>query len=480
MEVGFLNNNKTKHSLRCGMPIRSAWVGQTGPDLGSSRISGNSSAAGMTLWMVRFKKSGRNTSKICNDCISVPHLRCVASDGTITIRLITSKSRVAPLENTEQKKKKMTIPELSGALLLSHIYEKFVQWLSQDQRFWPQASKRPGEEVDPAQFEERSTPAFPTQGTPPNKVFVLRSSYLELQRIVAWFLRFKFNALSPDRLARRSGPLSHEELEQALLVLVRLAQQDCFPEEVHDLENHGEVKPSSRIKSLNPQLTAGVLRVGGRLSNAPVSENRKHPVILDHRHPLAIAIARHYHNTYYHAGQQLLISSIRAKFWPTNAHSLARMVIHECGVCFRRKPKVVEQLMADLPVERVTPSAPFLKVGMDYCGPFLTSPVKCYVALFVCLAVKAIHLELVADLTTQALTAAFRRFVARRGKPQLVMCDNATTFVGANRELKELFRKLNEQQFQDAVVREAPNNDIEFHFIPPRTPNFGGNTFEFP
>ncbi|XP_062535152.1 uncharacterized protein LOC134204341 [Armigeres subalbatus] len=137
--------------------------------------------------------------------------------------------------------------------------------------------------------------------------------------------------------------------------------------------------------------------------------------------------------------------------------------------------------MADLPAERVTPSAPFLKVGVDYCGPFFISypnrrakPVKCYVAVFVCLSVKAIHLELVADLTTQAFIAALRRFVSRRGRPQLIMCDNATTFVGANRELRQLYKQLNEREFQDPVIKEAANDGITFKFIPPRTPNFGG------
>ncbi|XP_062542111.1 uncharacterized protein LOC134210108 [Armigeres subalbatus] len=221
--------------------------------------------------------------------------------------------------------------------------------------------------------------------------------------------------------------------------------------------------------------------VGGRLANAPVSEHRKHPFILDHRHPLALALARHYHHKFYHAGQQLLISILRERFWPTNASSLVRKVIHGCIPCFKSKPKVLEQLMADLPAERVTPSAPFLKVGVDYCGPFFISypnrrakPVKCYVAVFVCLSVKAIHLELVADLTTQAFIAALRRFVSRRGRPQLIMCDNATTFVGANRELRQLYKQLNEREFQDPVIKEAANDGITFKFIPPRTPNFGG------
>ncbi|XP_058457004.1 uncharacterized protein LOC131434353 [Malaya genurostris] len=78
------------------------------------------------------------------------------------------------------------------------------------------------------------------------------------------------------------------------------------------------------------------------------------------------------------------------------------------------------------------------------------------------------------NLSTQAFLAAFRRFVAIRGKPQIMMCDNATNFVGANRELKELRQQLNDQQFQYSMIRAAEDDGIEFKFIPARSPNFGG------
>ncbi|XP_062541250.1 uncharacterized protein LOC134209275 [Armigeres subalbatus] len=87
---------------------------------------------------------------------------------------------------------------------------------------------------------------------------------------------------------------------------------------------------------------------------------------------------------------------------------------------------------------------------------------------------KAIHLKCVKDLTSEAFLAAFKRFIARRGKPILVMCDNATNFVGARRELSELHRVFRNQQFLQSVVDDAEQNEVEFRFIPPRSPNFGG------
>lgn len=137
--------------------------------------------------------------------------------------------------------------------------------------------------------------------------------------------------------------------------------------------------------------------------------------------------------------------------------------------------------MADLPAERVTPAPPFLRVGVDYCGPFQINypnrkriTVKHYAAIFVCLVTKAVHIEMVADLTTQGFLAALKRFVARRGKPALIMCDNGTNFVGARRQLDDLAALFRNQQSQHSIAVGAADIGIEFKFIPAKSPNFGG------
>ena len=102
--------------------------------------------------------------------------------------------------------------------------------------------------------------------------------------------------------------------------------------------------------------------------------------------------------------------------------------------------------MGDLPKVRVSKAKPFSNVGIDYCGPFFIkekkhrnqNKVKVYVCVFVCLVVKAIHLEVVRDLTTDGFIAALKRFTSRRGSPKNIFSDNGTNFVGANNQLKEL------------------------------------------
>lgn len=93
---------------------------------------------------------------------------------------------------------------------------------------------------------------------------------------------------------------------------------------------------------------------------------------------------------------------------------------------------------------------------------------KSYIALFVCFAVKAIHVELVSDLTTETFLACFKRFISRRGKPSNVFCDNGSTFKGANNEIKKFYEDSKK------VDNFCINEKIKFNFIPSYSPVFGG------
>ncbi|XP_037827391.1 uncharacterized protein LOC119615458, partial [Lucilia sericata] len=125
------------------------------------------------------------------------------------------------------------------------------------------------------------------------------------------------------------------------------------------------------------------------------------------------------------------------------------------------RPKLQEQVMAALPADRVQASFPFQVSGVDYCGPFQITQ-------------RAIHMELVPDLTTIAFIAALRRFISRRGRCATIYSDNATNFIGANKELKAMLSDfLSEEHIE--VVREACLSEgITWNFIPPRSPHFGG------
>lgn len=138
--------------------------------------------------------------------------------------------------------------------------------------------------------------------------------------------------------------------------------------------------------------------------------------------------------------------------------------------------------MGQLPAERSTPSPPFIHCRLDYAGPInikvgsirsrVTS--KAYLAFFVCFSTRVVAEEVVSDLTTTALLAAFRRFISRRGIPTNVYSDNATTFKSAKRELDEMVKFMSFKFNQDQIQEGTAHWSIKWNFIPPRSPHFGG------
>nr|XP_034195155.1 uncharacterized protein LOC117611324 [Osmia lignaria] len=136
--------------------------------------------------------------------------------------------------------------------------------------------------------------------------------------------------------------------------------------------------------------------------------------------------------------------------------------------------------MGQLPLDRTAPQRPFLVTGVDYAGPIMlrTSPgrghksYKGYISLFVCLTTRAIHLEVVSDLTSASFLVAIQRFVGRRGRCASMYSGNATVFHGAERELTRMFTSASVFYKETAAV--LAKDGTTWHFIPPYAPHFGG------
>ena len=129
-------------------------------------------------------------------------------------------------------------------------------------------------------------------------------------------------------------------------------------------------------------------------------------------------------------------------------------------VCRKVAVKTQTQLMGQLPPDRVTPSKAFHTTGVDYCGPFTMKEgkgrkprkVKGYIAVFVCFATKAIHLEPATDMTTETFLAAMRRFVSQRGLPKNLHSDNGGNFIGAKKDLEQLYQLLSTDELQTYLL----------------------------
>lgn len=138
--------------------------------------------------------------------------------------------------------------------------------------------------------------------------------------------------------------------------------------------------------------------------------------------------------------------------------------------------------MADSPSSRIVPSTPFAETGVDFFGPIVIKEkkdrnrtfIKSYGCVFVCMASKAVHIEVASDLSTKGFLACFRRFISIRGIPRVMKSDNGTNFVGANNELQEIYDLHATPEFRDAIQNYAASERIEWQFNPPLSPHFGG------
>lgn len=301
------------------------------------------------------------------------------------------------------------------------------------------------------------------------------SSWSRILRITAYALRW----LKIHRHNKTPVPTA-EETTNASRVWYRWLQSLSFPDEIACLQNNKPLAKNSPLASLSPFLDEyALLRVGGRLRNANLPYDARHPIIL-RSHPVVRLIVRQAHEQRLHGNPSLVLSTLRSTVWILQAKKIIRSVIFHCVICARLKAEVATQLMAHLPAPRVNiPVRAFEHTGVDYAGPikvryhtgrwFQTH--SAYIAVFVCFSVKAIHLELVSNYTSQAFIAAFKRFVSRRGFPSQMYSDRGTTFTGANNELQKIFNKATKDS--DLAVLLADSN-IKWSFLPPAAPHFGG------
>ena len=144
-------------------------------------------------------------------------------------------------------------------------------------------------------------------------------------------------------------------------------------------------------------------------------------------------------------------------YWIVGCSSVVSAHIFRCVQCRCMHSHTQEQKMADLPEDRVEPSAPFTYCGVDCFGPFHVKEGrrehKRYGLLFTCMASRAIHIEMLDNMTTDSFINALRCFIALRGAVSHIRCDRGSNFVGAHHELKESMRQLKEEKMQGALAR---------------------------
>ncbi|XP_034382324.1 uncharacterized protein LOC117726257 [Cyclopterus lumpus] len=348
-------------------------------------------------------------------------------------------------------------------------------WLTGPKFLWNKEIKLPADEIpeltigDP---EVRNALALSTRTT--DQVSLVD----RLSKLSSWSLATRAVARILRCIRRNhSNSLTNvAEREDAGHCIIKELQKDVYQEEFKLLRKGIPIPSHNPLHSLDTFLDKdGVLRVGGRLCNSSLPNFIKHPAIIPKDHHITKMVIAHHHERMKHQGRGLTINDIRSHgYWIPGINRAVASYIRQCIICRRLRKPTEEQRMADLPPERVEPSAPFTFCGMDCFGPFLTrqgrKENKRYGLLFTCLSSRAIHMEMLDDLSTDAFINGLRCFIAIRGAVRQIKSDQGSNFVGAKNELKEALKEVN----ADRLAAYLAEKQCDFCMNAPYSSHVGG------
>ena len=301
------------------------------------------------------------------------------------------------------------------------------------------------------------------------------TNYSTLSRVVgitAFVLRFASNI--KNKFDRKTGPLTAAELNEAKMKWVKDCQQQVYYNEFTNILSH---PLASKRLPLVRQLClfideGGFIRCGGRIHNAPLCKTTRFPYLLPPKHPLTSMIIYSAHANLFHAGTNSTLTTIRQTFWIPKARQRIKSLLRTCTTCKRHsgRPYSIPD-PPPLPKMRMHDVVPFTVTGIDFTGALYVQmngvESKVYICLFTCATTRAVHLEIVTDLTAETFLLALRRFASRKSLPQIIVSDNGSTYLSAAEELKEL---LSSKNLMESLNRQG----VEWKFIPKRAPWYGG------
>ena len=275
------------------------------------------------------------------------------------------------------------------------------------------------------------------------------SSIQHLYRVTAWVKRFVSNLKAKQRgVLVTKGELTRDEIVNA--------------ERLWILEVQGKLKEQDNYKVLAKDLQIveynKLLKCKGRLGNSDLCFDARQPIIIPRQHHLTKLIVEDCHRRVHHSGLRSTLAEVRSKFWVPRGRQTVKNILRDCIVCKRVQGKAFETPpVADLPDFRVNEAPAFANVGVDFAGPLYVKErkgvmKKVYIVIFACCVTRAVHLELVPDMTVQVFLNCLRRFAARRGTPSLIVSDNAKTFKAAKILLKNLYK---DQGFRGYIAQQG-------------------------
>ncbi|XP_077560520.1 uncharacterized protein LOC144175312 [Haemaphysalis longicornis] len=367
----------------------------------------------------------------------------------------------------------MTRGMTAASLKSSDMWWHGPSWIRHQEEVWPSEERPSGFTPEELETKKEVNVATTTCEEQPDLLKLTRfSSATKVNRVTGWVMRFLHNLRSKEKT---SGPLTAAEIERAEEYWLKKAQQTAFSDEIRRTTQRMKLSNDSSLKDFNLFTDEkGLLRIRGRLCSANKTRDERHPIVMPKEHRYTVLLVNRAHLQLLHAGARDTLVQLRERYWIVRGRQLVKSVVRSCAVCRRYSASHIEADTGLLPPERTTKAEPFEVVGIDFAGPLFVNEkdkmVKVYIVLFTCAVTRAVHLELVTDMSTGTFIQAFRRFVSRRGLCRVVYSDNALTFKRASKDMGNLWKALRHPDSQSYFS----NSGIEWKFIAERAPWWGG------
>ncbi|XP_072516499.1 uncharacterized protein [Salminus brasiliensis] len=311
------------------------------------------------------------------------------------------------------------------------------------------------------------------------------STWKSLVRAIAHLSHIAHCFVQPSNTKGCSGwhictkGLLEDALTKAENIIVKNVQSDAYSSEFQCIELKESLSSHSSLLKLNPAVDKnGLLRVGGRIAQAGLVDKETNPVIVPSRSHVTSLLVRHYHENVQHQGRHFTEGAIRASgWWIVGAKRRISSEIQRCIKCRRLRGSMEVQQMAELPHERLQSDPPFSYVGLDVFGPWEVTArrtkggqanSKRWAVLFTCMCTRAVHIEVIEEMSSKSFINALRRFFAIRGPAKQLRSDRGTNFVGASKELKM-------DSAEDSPVQKyLLDQRCTWVFNPPHSSHMGG------
>ena len=393
----------------------------------------------------------------------VKDIRSLYSKDATTVKYVPSALNPADL---------ITKPVKAKEFVQNKDYWNGPEWLLEEKN-WPKTEEKFN--MYPEGVETTVT-ALSAKTIRPSETslisFFSRFKFESGLRMVAYLLRaFNYVKKSKPALKYTKDLITKDELDKAKVAAIKIMQHEMFPEECKLLES-GKPVVSGVCRKWNIFLDKScIIRCKGRLQNLLEPRIKNDPILVNANHPFVESFIRYLHIHSNCSSRQSTLHKVRKIMHGIGLTVVIKKVVRSCNCCriLRAQPYSYPEL-PPLPKERLASEKPFAVSGVDYSGPHHVkegrSRKKVWIALFTCMVTRAVHLEAVPDLTSETFLQALQSLAWKKGTPKVLMSDNATTYIRANKILKDI---ASTKQVKTNLAMKG----ISWKFTPARAPWFG-------